>query len=220
MPTCSSKLCSLLLSALVCVGLCACAGPARQDLALPAPEIISVEHWGGSPDARPPAVPPQDIRRITLHHQGTHWQPGADVPAYLRRLQQWSRLSKRWPDIPYHYVIAPDGRIYAARDPGVPGDTNTEYEPRGHALVMLLGNFEEVEPSAGQLRATAELMAWLAQRQGLGAEAVATHKDFSSQTLCPGARLYAYVQSGWLRRAVAARLEGQTMPEPFSGGIQ
>ncbi|MCX2860885.1 peptidoglycan recognition family protein [Paucibacter sp. PLA-PC-4] len=195
-----------------CAALVACAGtPAKQDLPLPA--IITVDAWGGSAAAEPPRSA-QRITHITLHHQGESWAEGKDVAAYLRRLQQWSRLSKRWADIPYHYVVAPDGRIYAARDPGTAGDTNTEYDPRGHALVMLLGNFEEIEPSVAQLRATAELMAALAQRHGLTAEQIASHKDYSAQTLCPGRHLYRHLQNGWLQDAVTARLAGRPLPEP------
>lgn len=189
--------------------------------AVPPPPIIAVAAWGGS--AIDPAVLAparrQRIQHITLHHQGETWPKpssagvdGADVAAYLRRLQNWSRLSKRWPDIPYHYVVAPDGRIYAARPDVVAGDTNTEYRPDGHALVMLLGNFEEVEPSAAALHSTVELMAWLAQQNGLSADAIGAHRDYSGQTVCPGANLYRYVESGFLRRAVAARLQGQTLP--------
>ena len=111
------------------------------------------------------------------------------MPAYLRRLQAWSRNTKRWADIPYHYVVAPDGRIYAARPLAVAGDTNTEYDPTGHALVMLLGNFEEVEPTPQELQATVDLMAWLARSHGLRADSIASHNDYSAQTLCPGRNL-------------------------------
>ncbi|CAN5239797.1 hypothetical protein BH11PSE10_BH11PSE10_01480 [soil metagenome] len=179
---------------------------------LPPPPIISVDAWGGSRLPAPAA--PQHIQHITLHHQGETWRAGADVAAYLRRLQQWSRLTKRWADIPYHYVIAPDGQIYAARDPAMPGDTNTEYKPEGHALVMVMGNFEEAQPSAAALRATVELMAWLAQSNGLTADTIASHKDYSTQTVCPGKNLYAYLENGWLRRAVAARMAGRALPAP------
>lgn len=169
-----------------------------------APRIVGVEAWGGSTAAQSAA--PQRISHITLHHQGELWQDGADVQAYLRRLQQWSRQTKHWADIPYHYVIAPDGRIYAARPLAQAGDTNTEYDPRGHALVMLLGNFEEQQPTPAQLGAAVELSAWLAREHGLGPEAIASHKDFSAQTVCPGRNLYAYLQSGWFRAEVAKRL--------------
>ena len=41
-----------------------------------------------------------------------------------------------------------------------------------------------------------ELMAWIAQSQGLSAAEIATHKDFSQQTVCPGKNLEPYVRSG------------------------
>ncbi len=190
---------------LLCLGLWGCAGvPAAR------PEIIEVAAWGGEPTASPSE--PQRITRITLHHQGESFAPQGDVAAYLRRLQQWSRLSKRWVDIPYHYVIAPDGRMYAARPPAIAGDTNTEYDPGGHALVMLLGNFEVDRPTQAQLQATVVLLAWLVRRHGLDPDAIATHRDFSGQTVCPGKNFYALVASGWLGRAVRSRLSGSPPP--------
>ncbi|MDP2369003.1 peptidoglycan recognition family protein [Rhodoferax sp.] len=198
--------------------MCGVAGMAMADPAAQAPDaaiaprIVAVQTWGGSASA-PPHVP-QTIRRITLHHQGEIWTDSTDVTRYLQRLQQWSRLTKRWADIPYHYVIAPDGQIYAARDEARPGDTNTEYDPRDHALIMLLGNFEQGQPSAAQLQATVELSAWLIRRHGLGPDAIAAHRDFSAQTLCPGKNLYAHLHSGWLQRAVKARLTGAPLPRP------
>src|SRR6218665_2451233 len=100
----------------------------------PAPAIVAVETWGGSAGAVP--AEPQRIQRNTGHHGGVAWPADKDPADHLRPLPQWSRLSQRWADTPYHYVIAPDGRIFAARDPALPGDTNTDYEPRGHALLM------------------------------------------------------------------------------------
>jgi hypothetical protein len=201
---------SPLLSAVPLALLLLSAGAAAQTPVMPA--VIETSAWGGETAALP--MRPQRITHITLHHQGETWKDGADVEAYLRRLQQWSRLTKRWADIPYHYVIAPDGRIYAARPEGQPGDTNTEYDPSGHALIMVLGNFEEVEPSTTQLRAIAGLMTGLAVQHGLAPESIASHKDYSAQTVCPGRNLYRYLENGWLRRAVAAGLAGQALPEP------
>jgi N-acetylmuramoyl-L-alanine amidase len=193
-----SLLLPLLLVSALLVG---CATP------VPAPPIVEVADWGGQPlAALPPA--PQRISRITVHHQGEVWpaasRPNDDPASYLQRLQSWSRLTKRWVDIPYHYVIAPDGSIHATRDPAIPGDTNTEYDPRGHALLMLMGNFEVQQPTPAQLESAVALMAHLARRNGLDETAIASHKDYSTQTVCPGAALYARLDA--LRAAVRARL--------------
>lgn len=176
-------------------------GSARAD----EPVVIAVADWGGSAVA-PEQLPatPQRIEHITVHHQGERWAMDADPLRYLQRLQQQSRLQRRWVDIPYHYVIAPDGRVFAARPEGLAGDTNTRYDPRGHALLMLLGNFEEQTPTAAQLEAAVALMTALARRHGLDADTIASHRDHSSDTVCPGAALYALLPG--LREQVRERL--------------
>lgn len=150
--------------------------------------VIPVPAWGGRPTPVP--LTAQRITHITVHHQGELWDPKADVPTYLARLQQWSRSTKGWIDIPYHYVIAPDGMIYAARPWQISGDTNTEYDPRGHLLVMLLGNFEIQYPTPEQWESTVDLIARLQRRFGLDSNQLGTHRDHSTQTVCPGAHLF------------------------------
>lgn len=167
-----------------------------------APAIVPVADWGGSATPEPPQ--PQAIHQLTLHHQGETWKTGADVPDYLRRLQRWSRQSRGWVDIPYHYVVAQDGRAYAARPWQLAGDTNTEYDPRGHLLVMLVGNFEIQQPTVAQWDGTVALLAHLLARHGLTVAQLSTHRDHSTQTLCPGAHLLQRFAE--LKAAVAARL--------------
>ncbi|MCY4746642.1 peptidoglycan recognition family protein [Pelomonas sp. UHG3] len=196
-----------LASLAAALALAGCATAPPPPPAPPAPAIIEVAAWGGTPAST--TAPAQPIHKITLHHQGEVWKDGTDVAAYLRRLQQWSRLTKRWADIPYHYVIAPDGRIYAARPLQQPGDTNTDYDPRGHALLMLVGNFEVQQPTPAQLDAAVQLTAWLAHQHGLGLDDIASHKDYSAQTVCPGQHLYAHLTSGWFKAEVARRLNGR-----------
>ncbi len=176
-----------------------CAVPAvgRQ-----APDVVSVDAWGGMPTPVPAQAQP--ITRLTLHHQGETWKPGADVQDYLRRLQRWSRQARGWVDIPYHYVVAQDGRAYAARPWQIAGDTNTEYDPRGHLLVMLVGNFEVEQPTPAQWDGTVALVAHLLALHGLGLKDLSTHRDHSTQTVCPGAHLYQRFEE--LKLAVAARL--------------
>jgi hypothetical protein len=187
----------------------ACSAPLRaQSLAAVERAIVPVQDWGGTP-ADTTRARPQAITHITLHHQGEPFKPGTDTRQYLRNLQTWSRTTKGWLDIPYHYIIDLDGRIYAGRDIGYAGDTNTEYDPTGHALIEVVGNFEEVEPNRQQLDAVVALMASLAAKYHVGLDDIRSHRDYSDHTVCPGAHLYRYVQDGYFRHKVALRLAQQ-----------
>jgi hypothetical protein len=172
------------------------------------PAIVAVADWGGTP-ADPSKARRHAITHITLHHQGEPYKAGTDPRQYLRNLQQWSRNTKGWLDIPYHYIIDLEGQVYAGRDIAYAGDTNTEYDPSGHALIEVVGNFEEVEPNQAQLDAVVKMMAMLAKKYGVPVERIASHRDHSANTVCPGANLYRYVQSGYFREQVALRLKAQ-----------
>jgi hypothetical protein len=185
--------------------LFASAGASAQTLADVERSIVPVAAWGGTP-ADPALAHRQTITHITLHHQGEPFKPGTDPQQYLRNLQKWSRGTKHWLDIPYHYIIDLDGKIYEGRKIDYAGDTNTEYDPTGHALIEVVGNFEEVEPNQQQLDAVVRLMAMLAHKYGVTLDHIASHRDFSTQTVCPGANLYRYVQDGYFRRKVALAL--------------
>ena len=167
--------------------------------------IVSVAQWGGTP-ADAALARKQAITHITLHHQGEPFPQGKDPVAYLRNLQTWSRTTKHWLDIPYHYIIDLDGRVYEGRKIEYAGDTNTEYDPKGHALIEVVGNFEEVQPNQKQLDAVVDLMAMLAAKYKVPGDKIAGHKDYSAQTVCPGANLYRYLQNGYFRDQVALRL--------------
>ncbi|WP_312484901.1 peptidoglycan recognition protein family protein [Massilia timonae] len=167
--------------------------------------IVPVAGWGGTP-ADATKARRHRITHITLHHQGEPFKPGADPQAYLRRLQAWSRAEKGWLDIPYHYVIDLDGRIYGARDLAYAGDTNTDYDPKGHALIEVVGNFEEVEPNQPQLDAVVGLMAMLAAKHQVSLDDIQSHRDYSDKTVCPGENLYRYVKDDYFRHKVALRL--------------
>jgi N-acetylmuramoyl-L-alanine amidase len=172
------------------------------------PPIINVQTWGGTPiDAtRISAAKKHRITHITLHHGGVAFLSDRDPIQYLRNLQTWSRNTRMWLDIPYHYLIDLDGNVYEGRDINFAGDTNTEYDPTGHALIVVLGNFDEVNPNPAQLGAVTAMMAALAAAYRVPVENIAGHKDYSAQTACPGKNLYPYLVNGYFRREVVERL--------------
>ena len=177
-------------------GLAGCASDAS--LAQP-PAIIPVAVWGGQ--SVPLPAQPQRISHLTVHHQGEFFASNTDVPAYLRKLQTWSRQTRKWQDIPYHYVVAPDGQVYAARPPELAGETNTEYNPDGHLLVMLLGNFEVQQPTRAQWDGTVRLLVHLLRTHSMPPAALGVHRDYSTETVCPGENLMK--RWGEMRRQIS-----------------
>lgn len=167
--------------------------------------IITAEQWGGIP-ANKLLAKKHSITHITLHHQGETFPKGKDPIQYLRNLQKWSREEKKWIDIPYHFVIDLDGKVYEGRNIIYAGDTNTEYDPTGHILIEVVGNFEEVEPNEKQLEAVVKTMAYLASRYNIPVDSIRGHKDYSSQTVCPGKNLYHYLENGYFRERVSKLL--------------
>ena len=167
--------------------------------------ILSVQQWGGTPAIEAQARK-HVVSKITLHHQGESFLKERDPQLYLRNLQAWSRNTRKWLDIPYHYIIDLNGLIYEGRNINYAGDTNTDYDPSGHALIEVVGNFEEVEPTQAQLDAVVKAMTMLAAKYKISPDSISGHKDFSTQTVCPGKNLYRYLESGYFRARVRANL--------------
>jgi len=185
----------------IAVMLAGCAaGPLRDVEA----RVVPASAWGSVP-AEPGRMKPHVVERITLHHGGVPYRRDRVTAEYLQSLQAWSRREKGWADVPYHYVIDPAGVIHEGRPIAYAGDTNTDYDPTGHALVVVLGNFEDEEPTAAQLEAAVDAMAMIAARHGVPPERIAGHKDHSGQTVCPGRNLARYLENGWFRARVEAR---------------
>lgn len=175
------------------------------------PKIVSRQQWGAKPVG--PKAKRHEIRLITIHHTGVAQNPKRSLEDKLRGLQAFSqredkladgRTKPAWPDIPYHYYISTDGRIGEGRETFYAGDTNTEYDPTGHLLIVVEGNFEIETPLPAQMRSLRQLTLWAAHRWQVAPRLIEGHKDHSAQTSCPGKALDA--QLGDLRRWVAGRL--------------
>jgi N-acetylmuramoyl-L-alanine amidase len=165
--------------------------------------IVTHAQWGWKPiegDHRT-----HQISRITIHHGGEDFPPEKDPVEYLRHLLEWSRSEKGWIDIPYHFMIDLTGTIYEARPLQYPGDTNTEYDPTGHALICVMGNYEHQILSRQQLRSVIRLSAYLADRYSVPVDRIMGHKDYA-ETLCPGKDLYRYLQDGTIQDSVKQML--------------
>jgi hypothetical protein len=141
---------------------------------------------------------------VTLHHAGVLWTTDRDPVEFVRNMQAWGKRRPEieepprntyWPDLPYHFMIAPDGRIFEGRSLAFQPESNTEYDLDGHIGVELMGNFEQQRPSAEQVESAVRLVAWLVAKYDLALESISTHgKVAKGQTSCPGRDFARYFE--------------------------
>jgi hypothetical protein len=150
---------------------------------------------------------PHRITHVTLHHTGSPepLRPEDDPREKLRGLQSWGARDRNWWDVPYHYLIDLDGRIYEGRDFHFMGETNTTYDPEGHFLISVIGNYGRQEATPAQIEAIADLMAWALSQFDLPLDRIGGHYNYAD-TDCPGKNLRKYLEDGTLKRMVAERL--------------
>jgi hypothetical protein len=164
-------------------------------------KILSRTAWGANPPVA--EMKAHTISRITVHHTATLQKPKRSLVEKMQALQKFSqnpgtlgngKAKPAWPDVPYHFYIDCHGEIAEGRDAKFVGDTNTAYDPAGHLLVVLEGNFEEETPTDKQLAALNKLLASMMARYRIAPEMIGSHKDFA-ETLCPGKNLHDAVHA-------------------------
>ena len=150
---------------------------------------------------------PHEITHVTLHHTGSPepLRPDEDPVRKLRGLQSWGASDRNWWDVPYHFLIDLEGRVYEGRDWRYMGETNTTYDPAGHFLISVIGNYARQEPTPAQLDAIADLMAWAITRFDLPLDRIGGHYDYADTT-CPGPNLVQHLEDGTFRRRVQERI--------------
>lgn len=196
------------------VAVVAIHGPGELGAGLVALEVATLQslppHIANSDSAGGAAMRlriPHTITHVTLHHTGDAKPllPSDDPAQRLRNLQAWGARERNWWDVPYHFLLDLDGRVYEGRDWHATGETNTTYDPSGHFLVSMIGNYDVQAPTAAQLAAIADLMAWAVRTNGLTEEAIGGHYHYA-RTGCPGKYLRPLLEDGTLKRMVRERL--------------
>lgn len=193
------------LIAIVAMLLLLACGSQRKTTSARAVQISPRSSWN--------AMPPKEFKthvpvRITIHHEGTRLDMDADAAKKINAIQRWGMgPDKNWADIPYHYLIAPNGTIYEGRNPFTVGETSTEYDPSGHLLICCLGNLEVQPLPDQQLQSLVKLTAYVAEQFKIPADSIASHRDYSKQTTCPGKNLYPYIENGYIKKEVKKLLK-------------
>jgi hypothetical protein len=170
------------------------------------PQIANADSAGG---ANMRLRIPHRITHVTLHHTGDAQplRPSDDPAQKLRNLFTWGARDRNWWDLPYHFLLDLNGQFYEGRDYHFMGETNTTYDPGGHFLISVIGNYDQQEATPAQIEAIADMMAWALRKFDLPIETIGGHYNYAD-TGCPGKNLKKYLEDGTFKRMVAARLAG------------
>jgi hypothetical protein len=149
------------------------------------------------------------IENMIVHHSAGS-NNVSDFTQAVRDIYILHTEENGWSDIGYNYLIAPDGVVYAGRDPanGEQDEVMGAHFCGSNSNVMgicLLGNYETAEPSSTMLEGLEEVLSWKAFKDQLNVlendphplnpnlGVIAGHKD-GCNTLCPGTNVYEKLQ--------------------------
>jgi hypothetical protein len=124
------------------------------------------------------------LNTIVVHHSAFSHASPAEI--------QGMQMDRRgFADVAYHFMIDLDGMIYEGRDIHLRG-AHVQGFNTGSVGVVLIGNFNDEEPTASQTESLANLVDYL--RYTYGIRYLAGHRDYPHQspdgTECPGDNLY------------------------------
>jgi hypothetical protein len=162
--------------------------------------ILPRAAWGARPPR--PGGTPHTITRMTIHHSAVALPDNRGIVARLQQHQRYHQVDKGWIDIAYHYAVDRNGNIFALRDTAIAGDTATDYDTVGHFLVLCEGDFDQETVSEAQLNGAALVCAWATRQFGITTSTLASHKEVTPVTDCPGTTLESHLTSGDLKRRI------------------
>lgn len=129
--------------------------------------------------------------RVTIHHAGNrpvfHTRQ-LEVSQDLNGILD-SHIQRNYGDIAYHFMVDYGGTVWEGRSLAYEG-AHVSGQNDGNIGVMLVGNFEEQDPSTAQLASTRRLVERLRQAHNIKPHRVYGHRDLG-ESVCPGKNLYA-----------------------------
>lgn len=172
--------------------------------AAPSEPVVSLtrEAWGASP-ANGALMSRQRPVAVTIHHTAVAQNPERPLTEKMLRLQSFSQRPSAlagggekpaWGDVPYHYVIGVHGGVAEGRAVVFAGDSNTDYDLKGHIQIAVEGRFDTERPTAAQLWALERLVDELRVYWSIPASQVDGHRARGPATLCPGHNLELWIE--------------------------
>jgi hypothetical protein len=179
--------------------------------------IVGRQEWGARHEAGDGPAP-LPAREVWLHHSVTvapdMWPPFGDEDAAMRQLE-WIGEQRFGRGVSYTFAVMPTGRVYEGHGVGTLGAHTAKRNGVARAIV-LVGNYDDAEPTAEQLEAAAQLLAhgwragwWTTPKLNGG------HRQApGASTACPGRHGLAAVDQINARAAQLTAAAGTPSPAP------
>jgi hypothetical protein len=164
---------------------------AVRDAILKARQIVPRKTWGQFKPILPKLESDWDYHSIVIHHSG-NW--GVKVP---REIENLHMLKHGWPDVGYHYLIHPDGKIYEGRSILHKG-SHVARANTGRIGLLMMGDYDaqwwdfDDTLTKKHLGTLQEMIATLKKHFG-GVKYLGGHIEFAlangDERTCPGSQL-------------------------------
>lgn len=157
------------------------------------PAVIPRSDWAGEEPKSDLLKEAGSYDRLTIHHAGNGISQNTDKEAVVQELAGIlsAHIERNYGDIGYHFIIDYAGRVWEGRNIEWEG-AHVSYENEKNIGVMLLGNFEEQQPSTEQLKTMSRMVKVLCDSHGITKHRIYGHRDLG-HSVCPGKNLYPYV---------------------------
>lgn len=118
---------------------------------------------------------------VVVHHSALPARHGA------KYIQELHIRERSFADIGYHFIIDRRGRVFEGRDRGIRG-AHVKGHNSGKIGVVLLGDFQETDPSLCQKNALVKFLVYM--NRAYSVKEVAAHIHYNPEgTVCPGNKL-------------------------------
>lgn len=154
--------------------------------------------------------------RITIHHEGTYFSQDSMAFRHIKNVQVWGMRERKWADIPYHFLIDGFGNIIEGRNAFTVGETNTSYDPTGHLLISIVGEYHKRQNlNSDQYQSLIKLIAFISKKFQISLDSIKGHRDYCrpGETDCPGDNIYRFIQSGKIKKDVEKYLKNYNLIE-------
>lgn len=169
--------------------------------------IIPRSSWNAN---EPKEFPKHKPVRITIHHEGTYFPQDSLAFRHIKNIQLWGMRERNWADVPYHFFIDGFGNIIEGRDVFTVGETNTSYNPNGHILISVIGEYHKRQKlNNEQYNSLIKLIAHLCKKFEINPDLIRGHRDYCKpgETDCPGDNIYEMIENQKIKDDVKVLLE-------------